>query len=58
VLPGKGNVSKAAADAKAAGEYERFTARRRILMEAEGERARQQDLEDAARELPDRPSED
>jgi len=52
VLPGKGHVSKADADAKAAAEYERFAERRRALLEAEGERAQQQALEEAARALP------
>ena len=49
VLGDKGRVSKADADAQAKAEYELFEARRRALLEAEGERARQQALEDAAK---------
>lgn len=52
VLAGKGHVSKAAADARAEAGYERFAERRRALLEAEAERAQQQALEDAARDLP------
>jgi hypothetical protein len=52
VLPDKGTVSKAIADAHAEAEYEVFAARRRELAEAEGERARQAALENAARQLP------
>ncbi len=44
VLPGKGRVSKAQADARAQAEYEAFAARRRALAEAEGERALRQAL--------------
>lgn len=39
VLHGRGSVSKADADAHAEREYEEFAARRRALLEAEGERA-------------------
>ena len=52
VLPDKGTVSKAAADALAETEYEAFAARRRELVEAEGERARQAALESMAKQLP------
>jgi len=52
VLPDRGTVSKAAADAHAETEYEAFAARRRALAEAEGERARLAALESAARKLP------
>ena len=38
VLPGKGNISKEEADAKAETEYAAFEARRRQLLEAEGQR--------------------
>ncbi len=55
VLTDKGHVSKADADQKAAVEYEAFAARRRALLEAEGERAQQQALEDAAKALPEKP---
>ena len=54
VLPGKGRVGKADADTHAEAEYEQFAERRRALLEAEGERARQQALEDAAQALPER----
>jgi hypothetical protein len=53
VLPDKGRVSKAEADARAEAEYERFAERRRALLEAEGERARQRALEEAAKKLPE-----
>jgi hypothetical protein len=55
VLGGKGKVTKAAAGAHAEAEYEKFAARRRALLEAEGEREQWQALEDAARKLPARP---
>jgi hypothetical protein len=48
VLGDKGSVSKTAADARSEAEYEEFAARRRALLEAEGER-------EAARKLPERP---
>ena len=53
VLPDKGRVGKADAEAQAEAEYERFAERRRTLLEAEGERARQKALEQAAKSLPD-----
>jgi hypothetical protein len=52
ILGGKGRVSKADADVRAQAEYEEFAARRRILAEAEGERAQQRALEEAAKNLP------
>jgi hypothetical protein len=52
VLSGKGKVSKAEADEKAQTEYAAFEARRRALLEAEGERAQHKALEDAAKALP------
>ena len=52
VLPDKGRVSKADADARAEAEYESFAARRRVLLEAEAERAQRRELEEAARALP------
>ncbi|MGH7489189.1 MAG: RhuM family protein, partial [bacterium] len=51
VLSGKGEVSKADADAHAEAEYEEFAARRRALFEAEGERAAMRSLEETARSL-------
>lgn len=51
VLPHKGGVSKAEADAHAEEQYEEFAARRRALAEAEGERARQAALETVAKAL-------
>lgn len=53
VLAGKGKVSKDDADKKAQAEYAAFEVRRRAMLEAEGERAQQQALEDAAKALPD-----
>lgn len=55
VLTHKGKVSKSDADARAEGEYEAFAARRRALLEAEGERQQSQALEDAAKKLPKKP---
>lgn len=52
VLDGKGHVTKNAADTGAEAEYEEFAARRRELLEAEGERESMKALEDAARRLP------
>lgn len=52
VLENKGGVSKAEADARAEAEYEAFAARRRALLEAEGERALSEALDEAARRLP------
>jgi hypothetical protein len=49
VLENAGSVSRADADAYAQQEYERFAARRRELLEAEGERASLAALEAAAR---------
>jgi hypothetical protein len=51
VLGNKGGVSKADAEALAHAEYEAFVARRRVLLEAEGERALPQALEAAAKKL-------
>lgn len=51
VLGNAGAVSKAEADGHARGEYEQFAARRRALMEAEGERAAIAALESTARRL-------
>jgi hypothetical protein len=55
VLADKGKVSKADAHEFAEKQYEEFAARRRALSEAEGERAQQGALEDAAKKLPDKP---
>jgi len=52
VLPDAGVVSRVVADAHAAAEYELFAAKRRALLEAEGEAALSQSLEDAAKRLP------
>jgi hypothetical protein len=52
VLGSRGSVSKADADARAETEYDAFAARRRALLEAEGERALPEALEDAAQRLP------
>ncbi len=55
VLGDKGSMTKSAADAHAEAEYEEFAARRRALLEAEGEREQLRSLEDVARKLPGRP---
>jgi hypothetical protein len=52
VLTGNGSISKADADTQALLAYESFATRRRELLEAEGERAQNRSLEDAAKELP------
>jgi len=52
VLDNKGGVSKADAAARAEAEYEIFAARRRALLEAEGERELARTLEAAASALP------
>jgi len=55
VLPNAGSVSKENADAKAEAAYEEFAAWRQALLEAEGEKASIQALEDAAKKLPPPP---
>ncbi|MBK6744668.1 MAG: virulence RhuM family protein [Hydrogenophilales bacterium] len=52
VLPDIGSVSKLEADAHAETEYARFAARRRALLEAEGEAQRVGALEQMASKLP------
>ena len=52
VLSHKGKVSKTDADAHAETQYEEFATRRRLLLEAEAERAQQQGLEETAKNLP------
>ena len=52
VLTGKGKVTKARADSNAKVEYDAFATRRRVLLEAEGEREQCKALEDAAKSLP------
>ena len=54
VLSGAGSISKKDADGHAEAEYERFAARRRALLEAEGERTNLKALEDTAKKLPTR----
>ncbi len=52
VLEGAGKMTKKQADAYAEAQYEEFAARRRALLEAEGEEFSMRALEDAARALP------
>ena len=52
VLPDAGRTSRAEADRHAEAEYEKFAARRRELLEAEGERASLDALRARARRLP------
>ena len=52
VLPDAGSVSREAADAKAAEEYEHFAAARRAYLESEGEGEAMRLLEQAAKQLP------
>jgi hypothetical protein len=54
VLSSAGSISKNDADSRAEAEYERFAARRRALLEAEGERTNLKSLEDAAKKPPTR----
>ncbi len=54
VLSGAGSISKKDADGHAEAEYEHFAARRRALLEAEGERTNLKALEDTAKKLPTR----
>lgn len=54
VLSSAGSISKKDADGHAEAEYERFAARRRVLLEAEGERTNLKALEDTAKKLPTR----
>lgn len=58
VLPGKGRTSRKDADEKAHGEYAAFEEWRRAALEAEAERDAIRDLEDRARSLPDRTTDD
>lgn len=55
VLSDKGKASKIDADARAESEYAEFAVRRRALVEAEAEREQHLNLEDVAKELPERP---
>lgn len=52
VLTHKGTVRKKTADTHAQAEYEQFAERRRILLEAEGERANLEALEAIAKQVP------
>ncbi len=52
VLTHSGHISKDRAAAKAQAEYEAFAAQRRALLEAEGEAARADAIEQAAKSLP------
>jgi hypothetical protein len=52
VLPDKGKIKRADADARAEAEYEEFAARRRAMLEAEGQHDHEKALEDAAKKLP------
>jgi len=54
VLPDAGTVSREAADEKAIQEYERFSERRRVEVEAQAERDGMKQLEDLAKKLPKR----
>jgi hypothetical protein len=55
VLRDKGRIKRADADALAEVEYEEFAARRRAMLEAEGQRDHEKALEDAAKKLPEKP---
>lgn len=52
VLEGAGKMTKKQADAYAEAQYDEFAARRRALLEAEGEKLSMRALEDAAKALP------
>ena len=53
VLPDAGSVTREEADEKAAREYEEFSKRRRLAIEAQAEDDQIRELEDLARELPE-----
>ena len=53
VLPDAGRVTREEADEKAAREYEEFSKRRRLAIEAQAEDDQIRELEDLARELPE-----
>ena len=53
VLPNAGSVTREEADEKAAQEYEEFSERRRLAIEAQAEEDQIRELEDLARKLPD-----
>jgi len=53
VLPDAGNVTREEADEKAAREYEEFSKRRRLEIEAQAEADQIRELEDLARKLPE-----
>jgi hypothetical protein len=55
VLRDKGRIKRADADARAEAEYDEFAARRRAMLEAEGQRDNEKALEDAAKKLPREP---
>lgn len=55
VLSNAGSISKNDADDRAEAEYEMFAARRRALLEAEGERTNLKALEDTAKTRPAKP---
>jgi len=57
VLEDGGRIRREEAEQRAEAEYERYAARRRALLEAEGEQASIDALEQAARELPERAKE-
>lgn len=52
VLPDAGKVTREEADARAEGEYERFSLRRREALEAQAEQDAIRHLEEAAKKLP------
>jgi hypothetical protein len=56
VLPDAGSVSRETADEKAEREYELFSERRRIAIEAQAEQDAIRELEDTAKNLPERPA--
>ena len=55
VLDHLGSVSRKSSDTHALAEYDAFAETRRVLLEAEGERARRRALEDAVQKLPKLP---
>ena len=58
VLPDAGKMSREAADEKARGEYERFSARRRAAIESQAEQEAIRELEDTAGKLAKRQKKD
>ena len=56
VLPDAGSVSREAADETATREFDLFSERRRVAIEAQAEQDAIRELEDTAKQLPKKPT--